>query len=230
MNWTSILNDRITRCRRCPRLVAHCQRVAVEKKRAFRTDDYWGRPVPGFGDPAARVLIIGLAPAAHGANRTGRMFTGDQSGRWLFRALSRAGFAVCEAWERRTDGQQLRDCYLTAVTHCAPPANKPRPVEIANCGRYLEEELRQLVNLQVVVTLGQIAFQQYLHLCGISPRPVFGHNRRHDCGDKKPVLISSYHPSRQNTNTGRLTEPMLDAVFESVRQELIRRTASASRP
>ena len=175
----------------------------------LRDWDYWGKPVPSFGDSNARVLIIGLAPGAHGANRTGRMFTGDQSGRWLYRALHKAGFANQPTWESRDDGLRLRGSYITAVCHCAPPGNKPLPVEIKNCSGYLREELARLKNVRVVIALGQIAFNQYLRLTGLRGLK-FGHNVVHDT---KPVLISSYHPSRQNTNTGKLTEPMLDAVF-----------------
>jgi len=197
-------------------LVKWREAVAREKKREYRDWEYWGRPVPSFGDPQARVLLIGLAPAAHGANRTGRMFTGDQSGRWLYRALHKAGFATQPTWERRDDGLQLRDCYITAVCHCAPPGNKPLPAEIHNCSGYLREELAQLKNLRVVVALGKIAFDQYTRLTGLRGLK-FGHNIVHNT---QPALIASYHPSRQNTNTGKLTEPMLDAVFASARQFL----------
>jgi uracil-DNA glycosylase len=213
------VNARIVRCRLCPRLVEYRERVAREKKREFRDWHYWGRPVPGFGDPKARLLILGLAPAAHGGNRTGRIFTGDQSGRWLFRALHKAGFANQPTWERRDDGLALRDCWITAVIHCAPPGNKPLPGEIANCNGYLREELRLLPGLRVVVALGKIAFDNYLktlHRLGTplpKPMPRFAHDSAHELGPGLPALIASYHPSRQNTNTGKLTEPMLDAVF-----------------
>lgn len=217
VNWFNELNDRLTACRSCPRLVTYRERIAREKKREFRDWDYWGRPVPSFGDPNARLLIIGLAPAAHGANRTGRMFTGDQSGRWLYRALHQAGFAASAAWQQRGDGQQLRDCYIAAVIHCAPPGNKPLPDEIARCRRYFEEELKRLERVQVVVALGQIAFNHYLATVGIAPRPKFAHNR---LSDFTPKLIACYHPSRQNTNTGKLTEPMLDDVFRQARKLL----------
>jgi uracil-DNA glycosylase family 4 len=158
----------------------------------------------------ARVLIVGLAPGAHGANRTGRMFTGDSSGRWLFRALHKAGFASQPTWEHRDDGMRLIDCYITAAAHCAPPGNKPLPSEIANCNPFLREELAALRNLKVVIALGRIAFETYLKTRGVTPLPEFAHNRR--C-DLNPLLVASYHPSRQNTNTGKLTEPMFDAVF-----------------
>lgn len=213
------INDRIIACRRCPRLVEWREQVAREKKREFRDWEYWGRPVPSLGDFSARVLIVGLAPGAHGANRTGRMFTGDSAGRWLFRALHKAGFASQPTWERRDDGMVMNDCYINAVCHCAPPGNKPLPSEIENCSEYFREELRCLTNLRVVIALGKIAFDQYCRLTGVAPIPKFAHNAIYSV---KPVLIASYHPSRQNTNTGKLTEPMLDAVFASAR-ELLRR-------
>lgn len=213
------MNERIVECRRCPRLVTWREQVAREKKREFRDWGYWGKPLPSFGDPQARLLIVGLAPGAHGANRTGRMFTGDSSGKWMYRALHKAGFANQPTWERRDDGLVLTDCYITAACHCAPPGNKPLPVEIANCNSYLREELVALPNLKVVIALGRIAFETYLKTRGVAPLPEFAHNRRYDFN---PVLIASYHPSRQNTNTGRLTEAMFDAVFAAAR-ELLRR-------
>lgn len=223
MDWSKKLNARIVGCERCPRLVRWRERVAREKKREYRDWNYWGKPVPSFGDPNARLLIIGLAPGAHGANRTGRMFTGDQSGRWLYRALHKAGFATQPTWERRDDGLVLKDCYITAAIHCAPPANKPLPAEVTNCNVFLREELARLANVRVVVALGRIAFATYLKTRGVSPLPEFAHNRLYDF---TPKLIASYHPSRQNTNTGRLTEEMLDAVFaqakQLVRQEIDR--------
>lgn len=204
----------IVQCRRCPRLTEYRERIAREKKREFRDWDYWGKPVPSLGNADARLLIVGLAPGAHGANRTGRMFTGDSSGRWLFRALHKAGFANQPTWQRRDDGLRLLDCYITAVIHCAPPGNKPLPGEIATCHRYFAEELTRLKNVRVVVVLGQIAFNHYLKSVGVSPRPKFAHGAVYSL---KPVVIASYHPSRQNTNTGKLTEPMLDAVFTEAR-------------
>lgn len=210
------LNDRIVSCRQCPRLVAWREQVARDKKREFRDWEYWGRAVPSFGDPQARLLIVGLAPGAHGANRTGRMFTGDSSGKWMYRALHKAGFATQSTWERRDDGQRLKDCYITAACHCAPPGNKPLPDEIANCSAFLREELRQL-QPRVVLTLGKIAFDTYLKVCGVTPLPAFAHNRVYDIA---PVVLASYHPSRQNTNTGKLTEPMFDAVFTTARRLL----------
>ena len=217
MDWSQELNARLVRCRRCPRLVEWREEVARVKKREFREWEYWGRPVPSFGDPNARVLIIGLAPAAHGANRTGRMFTGDSSGKWLYRALHKAGFANQPTWERANDGLKLIDCYITAAIHCAPPANKPLPEEIAHCNLYLQEELSRFKNVRVVIALGRIAFATYLRTRGVKPLPDFAHARVYDL---KPTLIASFHPSRQNTNTGKLTEPMFDKVFARARLSL----------
>ncbi|MCG3150494.1 MAG: Type-5 uracil-DNA glycosylase [Verrucomicrobiae bacterium] len=210
------MNASIINCRLCPRLVKWREDIAREKKREFRDWTYWGKPVPSFGDPKARVLIVGLAPGAHGANRTGRMFTGDSSGKWLFRALHKAGFANQPTWEHRDDGLKLLDCYITAACHCAPPGNKPLPAEITNCNRYLQEELSQM-KPRVVITLGKIAFDTYLKTRGIKPLPAFAHNQVYDFD---PVVLASYHPSRQNTNTGKLTEPMFDAVFAQARERL----------
>jgi len=219
--WNDSLNARIVRCRLCPRLVKWREAVGEEKKREFRHCDYWAKPVPSFGDPNARLLVIGLAPAAHGGNRTGRVFTGDSSGRWLFRALHKARFANQPTWQHRDDGMKLSDCYITAVIHCAPPGNKPLPSEITNCKRYLVEELEQLKNLQVVIALGQIAFTNYLKTANPpKPWPKFAHNTAHNLGEEFPTLIASYHPSRQNTNTGKLTEPMFDAVFVQAKKIL----------
>lgn len=222
------LNARIIACRRCPRLVAYRELVARVKKREFQAWDYWGRPVPGFGDPRAELLIIGLAPAAHGANRTGRMFTGDGSGRWLMRALHRAGFASQPTSEHRGDGLRLRNAYVTAVVRCVPPDNRPTPREICNCASYLREELTRLTRVHVVITLGQIAFTRYLALLrerGVAmpaPSPVFGHGAAYRFAHHEipPVLIASYHPSRQNTQTGRLTAAMLNQVFRQARRAL----------
>jgi uracil-DNA glycosylase family 4 len=226
MDWHHKLNQRIIRCRLCPRLVPYRERIGREKKREFREWDYWAKALPSLGDPRARLLIIGLAPAAHGANRTGRMFTGDSSGRWLFRALHKAGFANQPSWERRDDGLKLIGSYVTAVCHCAPPDNKPLPQEIENCSVYLDEELNRLKNVRVVIALGKIAFDNYLK--GLrrqsvrlpKPLPRFAHNAIYQCGGNLPVLIASYHPSRQNTNTGKLTEAMFDAVFTRARRLL----------
>jgi uracil-DNA glycosylase family 4 len=215
-------------CRRCPRLVRYREQVAITRKREFRHWEYWGRPVPGMGDPRARLLVIGLAPAAHGANRTGRMFTGDSSGAWLMRALHRAGFASQPTSEHRGDGLRLRDAYVTATVRCAPPDNRPTPREISACGEYLRRELTLLRRVRVVVTLGQVAFTSYLRLAADlgaqlpRPRPRFRHGEvyRLAGGTVPSVLVASYHPSRQNTQTGRLTAVMLDQVFATARRLL----------
>ncbi len=220
------LNRTVIACRRCPRLVRYREQVARTKKREFQEWEYWGRPVPGFGNLQARLLIIGLAPAAHGSNRTGRMFTGDGSGVSLMRALHRADFASQPTSTHRDDGLQLYDAYLTAIVRCAPPGNKPTPREIATCLAYVRQELALLSRVRVVVALGHVAFGAYLTLArerGISipvPRPRFEHGARyplHSADGSAPLLIASYHPSRQNTQTGRLTEPMLDQVFQLAR-------------
>jgi uracil-DNA glycosylase family 4 len=196
--------------------------VAREKKREFRDWDYWGKPVPGFGDPRARLLIVGLAPAAHGANRTGRMFTGDSSGNWLYEALHRFGFANQPESVRRDDGLVLRDCYISAVARCAPPGNKPTRSELERCRPYLADEIRLLGRVKVVVTLGRIAHEGWLKASGWwdrlppSARPPFGHGTKTRLPDGT-VVISSYHPSRQNTNTGKLTRAMWHAVFRRAR-------------
>ncbi|MGO9013292.1 MAG: uracil-DNA glycosylase [Bryobacteraceae bacterium] len=219
-----VLQDEIVRCQRCARLRAYCARIAEEKRRAYRDQPYWGKPVPAFGDPAARILILGLAPAAHGANRTGRMFTGDRSGDWLFRALHQTGFASQRTSVSRDDGQRLRGVYVTASARCAPPGNKPTPEEIRNCRPYLERELELLAELKVVVALGKIAFDNYLDLLKargvIASRSAFafGHNRQFRIAAGQPVLVSSYHPSQQNTSTGKLTEKMLLDVFHTVKR------------
>ncbi|HXS93347.1 MAG TPA: uracil-DNA glycosylase [Candidatus Limnocylindrales bacterium] len=196
------------------------------KRRAYRDWEYWGKPVPAFGDPAARLLILGLAPAAHGANRTGRMFTGDRSGDWLYRALHQTGFASQAESAHRDDGLELLDAYITASARCAPPENKPLPEEIRNCREFLERELEILRNLRVVVALGKIAFDNYLDLLkarGVigsrAPYP-FGHGAEYRFAKKEPVLIGSYHPSQQNTFTGKLTEKMLLDVFRRARRLL----------
>jgi uracil-DNA glycosylase family 4 len=213
----SDLHTRIIDCRQCLRLVKWREAVARKKKREIRDWEYWGKAVPSFGDPRARLLIVGLAPGAHGANRTGRMFTGDSSGKWLYRALYKAGFASQPTWEHRDDGLKLVDCYITAVCHCAPPGNKPLPEEIMKCSGYLYEELPTLKQVQLVIALGKIAFDTYLKIQSIRPLPRFAHNRVYDF---EPALLASYHPSRQNTNTGKLTEPMFDAVFQTARNFL----------
>ena len=209
------LERRIVACTRCPRLRDYCARVARERKREFRDWEYWGKPVPGFGDPNARLLVVGLAPAAHGANRTGRMFTGDSSGNWLYEALHRFGFANQPASLHRSDGLRLRDCYITAAARCAPPGNKPTPIELVNCRPYLENELRLLRRVRVVVALGRVAHESFLKAARLS-RVAFAHGAEARLPDGT-VLISSYHPSRQNTNTGKLTRRMWYAVFRQVR-------------
>jgi uracil-DNA glycosylase family 4 len=209
MNELALLQRKIVACTRCPRLRDHSREVARVKRRAYLDQDYWGQPVPSFGDPDARVLILGLAPGAHGANRTGRMFTGDKSGEFLYRALFETGFASQPTSVSRTDGLTLSGAYISASAHCAPPDNKPTREELENCRPYLERELSLLKNLRVVVALGRIAFDTYLAILG--QRAKFGHNVAHAFS---PILIASYHPSQQNTSTGKLTAPMLREVFE----------------
>ncbi|HZZ71572.1 MAG TPA: uracil-DNA glycosylase [Pirellulales bacterium] len=210
------LNQRITACDACPRLRAHCQTIAKEKRRAYQSCDYWGRPVPNFGDPRGRLLIVGLAPAAHGANRTGRMFTGDRSGEWLFRALHKAGFANQPTSQSAEDGLKLVDCAITAVAHCAPPDNQPTPAEIANCRGFLQATFARFAG-GVWLALGKIAWDAVLREASATGRwtarrPKFGHGAE-ACLLGGPVLLGSFHPSQQNTFTGRLTEPMFDEIF-----------------
>jgi uracil-DNA glycosylase family 4 len=212
------LTRRLIRCRLCPRLVAHRTRVANERVARFRDQVYWGRPVPGFGDPGARVLVVGLAPAAHGGNRTGRIFTGDESGNWLYAALHRAGFANRATSVRRDDGLVLRDVWVTAAARCAPPGNRPTRGELDTCRRWLLAELALLDRLEVAVVLGRVAHDAFLAAQAVAgrrvprPRPAFAHGAEHRLPSGL-ALLCSYHPSQQNTFTGRLTRPMLDGVF-----------------
>ncbi len=212
----------ITTCRRCPRLVAWREEVARVKRAAFAGEEYWGRPLPGFGDPAGRVLVLGLAPAAHGGNRTGRIFTGDRSGDWLFAALWRAGYANQPTSVSRDDGLALSDCFITAAVRCAPPANRPLPEERDRCQPWLAEELSLLPAIRVIVCLGGFAWDVALRVLSARgaptprPRPKFGHGAELAVGDF--VLLGCYHPSQQNTFTGRLTEPMMDDVLTRARE------------
>jgi uracil-DNA glycosylase family 4 len=204
-------------CFACPRLVAWRELIAEEKRAAFADDDYWGRPVPGFGDPAARLLIVGLAPAAHGGNRTGRVFTGDRSGDWLFAALWRAGYANQPTSVSADDGLELHDAYIAAAVRCAPPANKPTPDERDRCLPYLARELALLTDVRVIVVLGQFGYDAVARLAGLRPKPRFGHLAEVPLPDGR-VVLCSFHPSQQNTFTGKLTEPMFDAVFARARE------------
>ncbi|HEY6194113.1 MAG TPA: uracil-DNA glycosylase, partial [Candidatus Eisenbacteria bacterium] len=217
------LSRAVVACEACPRLRAHCTAVARVKRRAYRDEDYWGRPVPGFGDPAARLVVVGLAPGAHGSNRTGRMFTGDSSGDWLYAALHRAGFAALPTSVSRDDGQRLTDCWITAAARCAPPDNAPLPEELARCRPFLEHELRLLVRTRVVLALGRIGHEAWLRASGwwdrlpARERPRFAHASEH-LFPGGPTLLASFHPSRQNTQTGRLTPAMWQRVFERARE------------
>jgi len=212
----------VVACGACPRLRAHCEQVAREKKRAFRDHEYWGKPVPGFGDPRARLLVVGLAPAAHGGNRTGRMFTGDSSGDWLYGALHRFGFATQPESIGRSDGLELHDCFITAAARCAPPGNKPARDELERCRAFLTAELELLDRVEIVVPLGRIAREGWLRASGwwerLAPRerPRFGHGTETRLPGG-PVVLCSYHPSRQNTQTGKLTRPMWHCVFRRAR-------------
>jgi uracil-DNA glycosylase family 4 len=220
----------VVACERCPRLRAWCRRVAREKVRRFAGEEYWGRPVPGFGDPNAGLFVVGLAPAAHGGNRTGRVFTGDRSGDFLFAALHRAGFASQPASKGRGDGLVLRGCYVAPVARCAPPANKPTPAELARCRDYLAREWALLTSARAVLVLGRIAMDGFLAMLRETDRPVargleFGHGKAHDLGEGVR-LFCSYHVSQQNTFTGRLTPAGFDAVLAEVKAHL---AASARR-
>jgi uracil-DNA glycosylase family 4 len=206
------LESEVTSCRRCPRLVAWREEVARVKRKAFIDQEYWGRPIQGFGDPAARIVVLGLAPAAHGGNRTGRIFTGDRSGDWLFAALWRAGLANQPTSVARDDGLELTDCWVTAAVRCAPPANKPTPSERDNCAAWLRPELTLLTKARVIVCLGAFAWDDaHRVLAAARPWVRFSHGAETTVGDL--TLVGCYHVSQQNTFTGRLTEPMLDAVF-----------------
>lgn len=226
----ALVRQAVVSCGLCPRLRTYCDRIARDKKAAHRNDTYWGRPVPGFGDPAARVLVVGLAPAAHGANRTGRVFTGDGSGDFLMRALHDNGFASIPTARSVDDGLTLRDAYILSVVRCAPPDNKPTPDEVRRCRVHLTAEMAALPRVRVLVALGKIAWDGILAQLAAPggsvpaqvprPRPAFGHGAVAHLGDGAPILLGSYHPSRQNTNTGRLTAPMLAAIFAHARRLL----------
>jgi len=206
------LEAEVIECRACPRLVEWRERVAVDKRASYRDETYWGRPIPGFGDPDARIVVLGLAPAAHGANRTGRVFTGDRSGDWLFRAMYRAGLANQQESLSADDGLRLTDAWVTAAVRCAPPANKPLPSERDSCAPFLQREFELLSRVQVVVCLGGFGYDAACRHFGVRPRPKFGHGVAVPL-DGRPTLVCSFHPSQQNTFTGRLTEQMLDDVF-----------------
>ena len=218
-----LLNQEIVACTRCSRLVTYCQKIGREKRRAYLNWDYWAKPVPGFGDPGARVLILGLAPGAHGSNRTGRPFTGDGSGNFLYPVLHKAGFASQPNGTHRDDGMRLTDAYITATVRCAPPANKPTPQEIANCAPHLDREFAALPNVKVVVVLGKIAFDAYLNYLKrrgelkSKSAFLFGHGEEYRLPNGC-TLLCAFHPSLQNTNTGRLTEKMLLDVFKRARK------------
>ena len=222
--WRSVPQDSLARvtadivdCFACPRLVAWREQVARDKRAAYAGEDYWGRPVPGFGDAGARLLVVGLAPAAHGGNRTGRVFTGDRSGDWLFGALHRAGYANQPTSVHRDDGLTLVDAYIAAAVRCAPPVNKPTVDERDTCLPYLERELDLLGEVRVIVVLGSFAYQVMCGVLGVRPRPKFGHGVEATLPDGR-VILCSYHPSQQNTFTGKLTAPMFDAVFSRARE------------
>jgi uracil-DNA glycosylase family 4 len=217
MDSLEAVTDDIVDCFLCPRLVAWREQVALEKRASFRDETYWGRPVPGFGDPHARLLIVGLAPAAHGGNRTGRVFTGDRSGDWLFGALHRAGYANQSESVSVDDGLRLTECYVAAAVRCAPPANKPTVEERETCLPYLRRELALLRRVRVIVVLGQFAYDVMCRELAVRPKPKFGHGAEVALADGR-TLLCSYHPSQQNTFTGTLTEPMFDAVFERARE------------
>ena len=219
MNRLQELQQEIIACRKCPRLVQWRERVAREKTKRFQHWDYWGKPSPGFGDPRAQLLLVGLAPAAHGGNRTGRMFTGDRSGDWLYRSLHKFGFANQATSVSRDDGLMLKNCFITATCRCAPPKNKLEPSEIRNCRPYLLEEFQLLLNVKVIVGLGRIGFDsvvkcfEELRWATFRKKPAFGHGVAYEI-NKRSVLLGSFHPSQQNTFTGKLTQRMFDSVFQ----------------
>lgn len=221
--WLAILNREVVACTKCPRLVAYREQIAREKRRAYRDWDYWGKPVPGFGDPDARVMVLGLAPGAHGSNRTGRPFTGDASGNFMYPVLYETGFANQPTVTDRNDGLQLRDLYITAAARCAPPDNKPLPEELANCAPYLEREIEGLKRLKVIVALGKIGFDAYLNylkrrgLIKVRALYDFGHGSQYRLPDDK-IILASYHPSNQNTQTGKLTRKMFIEIFKKARR------------
>jgi uracil-DNA glycosylase family 4 len=220
--WLQVLNAEVVACTCCPRLVVYREKIAVEKRRAYRDHEYWGKPVPGFGDPNARVLVMGLAPGAHGSNRTGRPFTGDASGNFMYPVLYETGFANQPAAIDRNDGLVLNDVYITAAARCAPPDNKPLPRELANCASFLDRELDGLSHVRVVVALGKIGFDAYLNYLkrrkAIATKALytFGHGAHYPMPNGK-ILLASYHPSNQNTNTGKLTRVMFREIFKRAR-------------
>ncbi len=222
-NWLKVLNVEVIACTRCPRLVAYREQIAREKRRAYRDCDYWGKAVPGFGDPHARVLVLGLAPGAHGSNRTGRPFTGDASGNFMYPVLHETGFASQPTATDRNDGLVLDDLYITAAARCAPPDNKPLPEELANCAPFLARELEGLKDLRVIVALGRIGFEAYLNYLKrrkliVSKREFeFGHGAEYVLPDGH-ILLASYHPSNQNTQTGKLTKEMFQRIFKRARE------------
>jgi uracil-DNA glycosylase family 4 len=222
-NWLNVLNAEVVSCTRCPRLVEYRERIAREKRRAYFDCEYWGKPVPGFGDPQARVLVLGLAPGAHGSNRTGRPFTGDASGKFMYPVLHETGFALLPTAVSRDDGQALTDLYITAAARCAPPDNKPLPEELANCAPFLERELEGLKSLRVIVALGRIAFEAYLNyllrkkLIASKRAYEFRHGAEYALPDGR-VLLASYHPSNQNTQTEKLTKEMFRKIFKRARE------------
>ena len=233
-NWLNVLNAEVVACPLCPRLVEYREQIAREKRRAYRDHEYWGKPVPGFGDPHARVLVLGLAPGAHGSNRTGRPFTGDASGNFMYPVLHEAGFASQPTATDRNDGLVLLDLYITAAARCAPPGNKPLPEELTNCAPYLERELEGLNRLRVIVALGRIGFEAYLNylkrrqLIASKREYEFRHGVEYVLPDGR-VLLGSYHPSNQNTQTGKLTKEMFQKIFKRARELANESTGRISR-